>query len=402
MDFDDTPAEAAFRAEVRSWLDAHAKRRSVQAAGVLRSHVADDLGQEEHVRACRDWQRTLCRGGWAGITWPTEFGGRGGTAVDQMIFTQEQASYDVHVGALVVGLGMVGPTLMRWGRPEQQHRHLGPMLQGDEMWCQLFSEPGAGSDLPSLTTRAELDVDEYVVNGQKVWTTLAQYSDWAILLARTDRNSSGRKGISYFLVDMRTPGIEVRPLRQISGVSHFNEVFLTDVRVPVANLVGDVGEGWPVARTTMASERMAIGAGGGTTFEDVAALIRSLGGVQQSVCRQAVASAYIHFELLRFLRLRVQTALSQGRSPGAEGSLLKLAFSRHAARLGDLGLELLGAEGLVLDDGRPEAAFWRERFLNQWAMRIGGGTDEIQRNQISEQTLGLPRDPLGKLSAEPR
>jgi alkylation response protein AidB-like acyl-CoA dehydrogenase len=291
---------------------------------------------------------------------------------------------------------------MRWGRPEQQHRHLGPMLQGDEMWCQLFSEPGAGSDLPSLTTRAELDVDEYVVNGQKVWTTLAQYSDWAIMLARTDRNSSGRKGISYFLVDMRTPGIEVRPLRQISGVSHFNEVFLTDVRVPVANLVGDVGEGWPVARTTMASERMAIGAGGGTTFEDVAALIRSLGGVQQSVCRQAVASAYIHFELLRFLRLRVQTALSQGRSPGAEGSLLKLAFSLHAARLGDLGLELLGAEGLVLDDGRPEAAFWRERFLNQWAMRIGGGTDEIQRNQISEQTLGLPRDPLGKLSAEPR
>jgi alkylation response protein AidB-like acyl-CoA dehydrogenase len=396
MDFDDTPEEAAFRGEVRAWLDAHAGRRPTQAAGVVRTHVEDDASQKTHVEACRGWQNTLHDGGWAGITWPREFGGRGGTAVHQMIFSQEQADYDVPFGALVVGLGMVGPTLMRWGRADQQRRHLGPMLRGEEMWCQLFSEPGAGSDLPSLTTRAELDGDEYVVNGQKVWTTLAQYSDWAILLARSDRTTASRKGISYLLLDMRTPGIEVRPLRQLTGVSHFNEVFLTDVRIPRANLVGEVGEGWPVARTTMASERMAIGGGGGTTFEDVAALVRSLGGVERPVQRQAVASTYISFELLRFLRLRVQTALSQGRAPGAEGSLLKLAFSRHAARLGDLGMDLLGPEGLVADDRRAEAGFWRERFLNQWATRIGGGTDEIQRNQIAEQTLGLPREPLVK------
>ena len=292
--------------------------------------------------------------------------------MQQMIFSQEQADYDVPVGAAVVGLGMVGPTLMTWGRPEQQRRHLGPMLRGEEMWCQLFSEPGAGSDLPSLVTRATLDGDEYVVNGQKVWTTLAQYSDWGILLARTVRDVPGRAGLSYFLVDMRTPGIDVRPLRQITGVAHFNEVFLTDVRVPAANLVGAAGDGWKVARTTLTSERMAIGGGGGTSFEDVAALVRALGGVGDPVRRQQVASAYIGFELLRFLRLRVQTALSQGRPPGAEGSLLKLAFSRHTARLGDLGVGLLGAEGTVVDERHPEAAFWRERFLSQWSTRIGG------------------------------
>ena len=243
MDFDDTPEEAAFRAEARAWLDDHAARRPGVESGTIRTHVSDDAGQARHVAAVRKWQRTLYEDHWAGITWPKEFGGRGGSPMQQMIFSQEQAEYDVPVGALVVGLGMVAPTLMALGRPDQQERFLGPMLRGEEMWCQLFSEPGAGSDLPSLTTRAERDGDEYVVNGQKVWTTLAQYSDWAILLARTERDVPGRAGISYFLVDMATPGIDVRPLRQITGVAHFNEVFLTDVRVPAANVVGAPGTG---------------------------------------------------------------------------------------------------------------------------------------------------------------
>jgi alkylation response protein AidB-like acyl-CoA dehydrogenase len=393
MDFDDTPEEAAFRTEARVWLEAHAARRPAAATGTVRAHVADDEGQARHVKLCREWQRKLFEDHWAGITWPKEFGGRAGSAIHQVIFAQEQANFDVPVGALVVGLGMVGPTLMALGRPDQQDRYLGPMLRGEEMWCQLFSEPGAGSDLPSLVTRAERDGDEYVLNGQKVWTTLAQYSDWAVLLARTEQGVPGRAGISYFLVDMATPGIEVRPLRQITGVSHFNEVFLTDVRVPTANLVGAPGEGWHAARVTMMSERMAIGGGGGTTFEDVVALARALGGVDDPVRRQEVASAYISFELLRFLRLRLQTALSQGRAPGVEGSLLKLGFSRHTARLGDLGVGLLGAQALASDGRHPEADFWRERFLNQWATRIGGGTDEIQRNQIAERVLGLPREP---------
>jgi alkylation response protein AidB-like acyl-CoA dehydrogenase len=287
----------------------------------------------------------------------------------------------------------VGPTLMTWGRPEQQDRFLGPMLRGDEMWCQLFSEPSAGSDLPSLITRAERDGDDFVVNGQKVWTTMAQYSDWAILLARTDRTVPGRRGLSYLLVDMATPGVEVRPLRQITGVAHFNEVFLTDVRVPASNLVGAQGAGWNVARTTLAAERMVIGTGGGTSFADVAALCRALGGVGDPVRRQEVAEAYIGFELVRYLGLRVQTALSQGRTPGAEASLLKLAFSRQSARLGDLGMALLGPSGIASDGQATAADFWRDRFLGQWSMRIGGGTDEIQRNQIGERVLGLPREP---------
>ncbi len=391
MDFDDTPEEAAFRAEVRSWLEGHAPRRA--DAERPRVPVADDEAQARHVQACRLWQRTLFEDNWAGITWPREFGGRGGTAMEQVIFSQEQALFDVSAGALTVGLAMVGPTLMTWGRPDQQDRYLGPMLRGDEMWCQLFSEPSAGSDLPSLITRAERDGDDYVVNGQKVWTTMAQYSDWAILLARTDRIVPGRGGLSYFLVDMATPGIEVRPLHQITGVAHFNEVFLTDVRVPAANLVGAEGGGWNVARTTLASERMAIGTGGGTSFADVAALCRALGGVEDPVRRQAVAEAFIGFELLRYLGLRVQTALSQGRAPGAEASLLKLAFSRQSARLGELGMALLGPSGIASDGGTSAADFWRDRFLGQWSSRIGGGTDEIQRNQIGERVLGLPREP---------
>jgi alkylation response protein AidB-like acyl-CoA dehydrogenase len=435
MDFDDTPEEAAYRAEVRAWLDAHAPLRATSQAAAIgtgqagsgtggrggraaRGHVADDEAQAAHVKSCRRWQRTLYDNGWAGITWPKEFGGRGGTAMQQIIFGQEQARYEVSSGALSVGLGMVGPTLMTWGTPEQRDRFIEPMLRGDEMWCQLFSEPGAGSDLPSLITRAEGDGDVYVVNGQKVWTTMAQYSDWAILLARTDLRTPGRQGISYLLVDMRSPGMDVRPLRQMTGVAHFNEVFLTDVRIPVENLVGAEGQGWQVARTTLASERMLIGGGSGTSFDDVAALARATGGVGDAVLRQRVAEAYVGYELLRFLGLRVQTAISQGRAPGAEASLLKLAMSRQSARLGDLGLALLGPAGLAAPTGtgsdtgtememesgmgsgisRSDQAaltgFWQDRFLGQWSTRIGGGTDEIQRNQIAERVLGLPREPV--------
>jgi alkylation response protein AidB-like acyl-CoA dehydrogenase len=299
----------------------------------------------------------------------------------------------VSAGALTVGLAMVGPTLMAWGTPAQQDDHLAPMLRGDALWCQLFSEPAAGSDLPSLITRAERDGDEYVVNGQKVWTSFAQFADWGILLARTGGAGSGREGISYFLVDMTTPGIDVRPLRQATGVAHFNEVFLTDVRVPAANLVGAEGEGWKVARTTLASERMSIGSARGTTFGDVRSLVDGLGRDLGALERQQVVQAYISFELLRYLGLRVQTSVSQGRSPGAEGSILKLAISQQSALLGDLGMALLGPAGAASSGHTPDAGFWREKFVGQWSSRIGGGTDQMQRNQVGERVLGLPREP---------
>jgi alkylation response protein AidB-like acyl-CoA dehydrogenase len=392
MDFDDSDEEAAFRAEARRWLESHAIRRHQDAAARV-GLPTDEAGQRRHVDSCRRWQRTLYEGGWAGITWPKAFGGRGGTPVEQMIFSQEEACFEVSAGALSVGLAMVGPTLMAWGTPAQQDDHLAPMLRGDALWCQLFSEPAAGSDLPSLSTRAERDGDEYVVNGQKVWTSFAQFADWGILLARTGGVGSGREGISYFLVDMSTPGVDVRPLRQATGVAHFNEVFLTDVRVPAAHVVGAEGEGWQVARTTLASERMSIGSARGTTFADVRSLVDGLGRDLDTRERQDVARAYISFELLRYLGLRVQTSVSQGRAPGAEGSILKLAISQQSALLGDLGMALLGPAAAASDGTTTDAGFWREKFLGQWSVRIGGGTDQMQRNQIGERVLGLPREP---------
>jgi alkylation response protein AidB-like acyl-CoA dehydrogenase len=392
MDFEDTEEEAAFRAEARDWLEAHARRRHEGAAARV-GLPTDEASQRRHVDSCRRWQRALFEGGWAGITWPKAFGGRGGTPVEQMIFSQEEAHFEVSSGALTVGLAMVGPTLMAWGTPAQREEHLAPMLRGDALWCQLFSEPAAGSDLPSLITRAERDGEEYVVNGQKVWTSFAQFADWGILLARTGGAGSGRAGISYFLVDMTTPGIDVRPLRQATGVAHFNEVFLSDVRVPATHMVGAEGEGWKVARTTLASERLSIGGARGTTFADVRSLIDGLGRALDAGERQEVARAYISFELLRYLGLRVQTSVSQGRTPGAEGSILKLAISEQSALLGELGMALLGSAGAASDGWASDAGFWREKFVGQWSSRIGGGTDQMQRNQIGERVLGLPREP---------
>jgi alkylation response protein AidB-like acyl-CoA dehydrogenase len=392
MDFDDTAEEAAFRAEARNWLNANAPLRH-EGAAARAGLPTDEASQRRHVESCRRWQRTLYDGEWAGITWPKAFGGRGGTSVEQMIFSQEEARFEVSAGALSVGLAMVGPTLMAWGSPAQQDDHLAPMLRGDALWCQLFSEPGAGSDLPSLITRAERDGDEYVVNGQKVWTSFAQFADWGILLARTGDAGTGREGISYFLVDMATPGIDVRPLRQATGVAHFNEVFLSEVRVPAAHMVGAEGEGWKVARTTLASERMSIGSARGTTFDDVRSLVAGLGRDLDALERQRVARAYISFELLRFLGLRVQTSVSQGKSPGAEGSILKLAISQQCALLGDLGMALLGPAGTASGGATADAGFWRDKFVGQWSSRIGGGTDQMQRNQVGERVLGLPREP---------
>jgi alkylation response protein AidB-like acyl-CoA dehydrogenase len=392
VDFDDTPEEAAFRAEVRAWLTEHARPRGEATSLHRAHHDPDPEADARHVKACKAWQRTLYEGGWAGITWPKEFGGRGGTSMQQAIFGQEQARCDVAVGAFAVAIGMVGPTLIAWGSDEQKRDHLDAMLRGDRLWCQLFSEPGAGSDLAGLATRAVRDGDEWVVNGQKVWTTGAQHSDLAILLARTDTELPKHQGITYFIVDMSTPGIEVRPLRQINGVAHFNEVFLTDVRIPLDNVVGSVGAGWSVAQTTLMSERTLIGGGGGTAFPDIAELVRTTAGGDDPLLRQQVAATYIRYEIMRYLGLRVQTALSQGRQPGPESSVLKLALSLHMAATADLVLALEGPSGMIMGDPAPDAGYWQQYFLGQWSSRIGGGTDQIQRNIIGERSLGLPRE----------
>jgi alkylation response protein AidB-like acyl-CoA dehydrogenase len=392
MDFDDTPDEAAFRDEAFRWLSEHADLRT--ESGPTGFGEADPEAELLHVKSSKEWQRTLYDGGWAGITWPREFGGRGGTAVEAMIFAQEQARFDVPGSVFAQGIGMAGPTLMAYGTPEQQARFLAPMLRGDEVWCQLFSEPGSGSDLASLSTRADRDGDEYVVNGQKVWTSSAHFSDWGILLARTDFEAPKHKGITYFLLDMRTPGIDVRPLRQATGAAHFNEVFLHDVRVPAGNVVGLPNDGWRVTITTLSNERMLIGGGAAASdsFGALARLARSR-GTPDAVIRQELSRTYIRLQVMKYLGWRVQTAVSRGQQPGPESSVLKLALSQHQAATGDLVMQILGPEATLLDYATPAGNPWQLEFVGQWGSRIGGGTEQVQRNIIGERVLGLPGEP---------
>lgn len=398
MHIGDTPDEAAFRAEARAWLSTQASERDPEAS-------AEDTDLTGHIAMCRTWQATLAEHGWAGITWPATFGGRGGTAVQASIFAEEQARFDVATGAFAVAIGMVGPTLIAHGSPEQQERFLTPMLRGEHVWCQLFSEPDAGSDLASLGTRAERRDGRWVINGQKVWTSLGQHSDWAILLARTDPDVPKHAGITYFCVDMRSPGIEIRPLTQITGVAHFNEVFLTDVEVDDDCVIGAVGDGWSVARTTLTSERAFIGGGtGGWNVNQLIDTARRLGRSSEPLVRQRLAEAHCRAETLTYLGYRLRTAMSQGRMPGPEMYVLKLAYARHWAATADLAMDLLGAEamlgdfspvstdGQTSDDGGLDDR-WQSMFLSQYAIRLGGGTDEVQHNIIGEQGLGLPREP---------
>lgn len=392
MDFDDTPEEAAYRAEARAWLEQHAKLRGDDTRH--RGGMSDAYSEEEarHVKEAKEWQATLAEHGWAGITWPEEYGGRGGTVLQQRVFLQEQAEYDVPAGVFAQGIGMAGPTIIAHGTEAQKERFLRPMLRGDEVWCQLFSEPGAGSDLAGLQTRAVRDGDEFVVNGQKVWTSSAHYSDWGILLARTDPDAPKHRGITYFLLDMRTPGIEIRPIKQITGTAHFNEVFLTDVRIPAENVVGEVNGGWACTMTTLTNERTLIAGGGGDTFGELLRFARRFGRTDDPVVRQELAATYIRIEVLKYLGWRSQTALSQGRPPGPESSVAKLGYSAHLEALGDLGVAIAGPYGTLMPDDDDELQAWNQQLLNQWSSRIGGGTDQVQRNIIGERVLGLPGD----------
>ena len=392
MDFDDTAEEAAFRQQAYTWLHEHATLKS----GITEASATTDAfsdAEVAHVKASKEWQSILFENGWAGITWPTEAGGRGGSSVQQMIFNQEQSKFDVPQSIFAQGIGMAGPTLIRHGTPAQKARFLPPMLRGDELWCQLFSEPGAGSDLAAVSTRAEPDGDEYVINGQKVWTSSAHYSDWGILLTRTNFDVPKHQGITYFLVDMRSPGIEARPLRQITGAAHFNEVFLTDLRIPAANIVGDVNRGWGVTMTTLTAERTLIGTGGSNPVDDLIALAERFGVRKDPLVRQRIAETYERMQMLKFMGWRVQTAVSRGEQPGPESSVLKLAYTRQLSKLGDLGLSIAGAAGMLNDSNDTAVHNWTSTFLNQWASRIGGGTDEVQRNIVGERVLGLPGDP---------
>ncbi|MSO86768.1 MAG: acyl-CoA dehydrogenase [Acidimicrobiia bacterium] len=393
MDFDDTAEEAAIRAEARQWLE---------TAAIPKGHPEDfsagmwsaEYPESVYVERCRAWQRVLQQGGWAGITWPTEFGGRGGRPIEAAIFNQEQARFGVSNGVFAIAIGMVGPTLLAHGTDEQKRRFLPPMLRGDEVWCQLFSEPEAGSDLANLTTRATRDGDEWVVTGQKVWTSAAHRAEWGILLARTDPAAPKHRGITYFLVAMTSPGVEIRPLRQMTGDAHFSEVFLDEVRIPATQVIGEVGEGWSVARTTLASERSAIAGGsGGADPPGLIALAQQWGRAQDPLVRQMVAETYLRSEVLRFLRLRAQTALSHNVRPGAESSVMKLAYGRFMVQMTTTALHIQGATAMLSDPALlPRGGVWTTKFLHSPSLRIAGGSDQIQGNIIGERVLGLPAE----------
>jgi 3-oxochol-4-en-24-oyl-CoA dehydrogenase len=337
--------------------------------------------------------RELAAAGLVAPHWPPPWG-LAADADTQLMIGAELARADLVGPDNPIGIGWAGPTILAGGTDAQRERWLPGILDGSTFWCQLFSEPEAGSDLASLQTRAVRDGDEYVVTGQKLWSTWADRADWGILLARTDPTAPKHEGISYFVVDMRTPGIEVREVIEMTGGNHFNEVFLTDVRLPADAVVGEVDGGWGVALTTLANERSFIGGGaGGGDFEALVRLAREAGRAGDPEVRQRLAAAYTRLQIFRYIGFRIQTAADHGELPGPEASVLKLAYSQHLARTGDLGLAVQGAGGALLAGDAVDGGFWQQQFLTQWAARIGGGTDEIQRNVIGERVLGLPREP---------
>ncbi len=400
MDFDDSAEEAAFREEARAWLEANVPPRSGRSGEAL---IFADVEDAEFVATGKVWQRTLYEGGWAGLGWPKEYGGRGAALMERVIWGQECARVGTPVPVNIIGEGMAGPTIIAMGTEDQKRRFLEPMLRGDEVWCQLFSEPGAGSDLGACQTRADRDGDEWVVNGQKVWTSAAHYADWGVLIARTDWDAPKHRGITYFVVDMASPGVAVRPLRQMTGGASFNEVYLDDVRVPDDLRIGPVDGGWPVAVNTLMNERMSLGASGltgGLGYDDFFDFLQRPrpGGrrlTDDPVVRQLAARLYSQAHALTWTGYRALSRLKQGFMPGAEGSVAKLAVSRIARDAVALFTATLGADLVAGPEGVDggEVAQWREMLLFAPAAHIAGGTDQVQRNIIGERVLGLPPEP---------
>jgi alkylation response protein AidB-like acyl-CoA dehydrogenase len=379
MDFDDTSEEAAWRSECDRWLTENLPR--------LDDAPGDPIGR------AKAWQAIKFDAGLAKITWEPEYGGRNGTAMQQIIFNQEQARLRAPVDLFQVGLDFVAPTIRTHGSEWQRSAYLRPLLRGEHVWCQMFSEPGAGSDVAGLAASAARDGDDWILNGQKVWTSHAHFADFGEILCRTDPDAPKHKGITAFILDLRTPGVTVRPLKQMTGTADFNEVFLDEVRVSHANVLGDVDQGWHVAVTTLMNERSSLGSSAGSRPSGVAMRLGELArrhGTLDAVARQRITDIWIRSEIARFLGLRTLTAALQGRRPGPEGSVSKLASAQLTVDTANLAMALLGPAGAaaVGDDAR-----WVNRFLWSPGYRIGGGTDEVNRNLVAERVLGLPGEP---------
>jgi acyl-CoA dehydrogenase len=391
MDFDDTPEEAEFRAEARAFLDAHVPR-------LAPGEVPADLFERDDpdlIKKAQEWQARKKDNGWAVMTWPEEYGGRGLRAIHNVIWNQEEGHYRTPINVFGIGLGMLGPTIMTHGTDEQKKKYLARMARGDDIWCQLFSEPAAGSDLASLRMKAERDGDDWILSGQKIWTTGAHYSRYGMVVTRSDANVVKHAGLTYFMVDMKAPGVEIRPIKQISGTSAFSEVFFTDVRIPDSYRVGAVGNGWRVAITTLMNERSVTGgAGRSLRAEDVLRLAQEVDtetgkAIDDAGVRHRIADFYVRANGLKYTTYRTLTALSRGQTPGPESSIFKLVMAPLNQEIASFGMELQGQAGSLMD----ESYGCQLAYLATPGLRIAAGTDEILRNIIAERVLQLPGEP---------
>ncbi len=386
MDFNDTPEEARFRKEARAWLEANAPK-------------AEELEGLDGIARAKLWQKRKFDAGWACIRWPKEYGGRGASAIEQVIWNQEESKFDVPMGVFAIGQGMAAPTLMTWGNDEHKRKYLPRLASGEDIWCQLFSEPAGGSDLAALRTRSVKEGDEWVINGQKIWTSGAHYSDYGILVTRSDPNVPKHKGLTYFFLDMKSPGVEVRPIKQISGQSNFNEVYFTNVRIPDSQRLGAVGQGWQVSITTLMNERASIGGGGmGVGFDVAFKLASKLNiddrpAIEDKAVRAKLADWYVQEAGLKYTGYRTLTALSKGETPGPENSIGKAVGAPKTQDMASFCMDLMDMAGAIDDPEIAElSGLVQASFMGSPGGRIAGGTDEIMLNILAERVLGLPQD----------
>ena len=389
MDFNDSKQEAEFRKEARKWLRANKPSKK-------------ELKGLDGMQAAKLWQKRKFDAGWACLRWPKEYGGRDASAIEQVIFNQEEGRAGaVDTQVFTIGHGMAAPTLMTWANEEDKQRFLPRLASGEEIWCQLFSEPAGGSDLAALRTRAVKDGDEWIINGQKIWTSGAHYADWGILVLRTDPTVPKHKGLTYFYVDMKSPGIECKPIKQISGDANFNEVYFTDVRVSDAQRLGEVGQGWQVSLTTLMNERASIGSRGGRMgFRALKELAQTVYvgdklAIEDANVRAKLASWHVQESGLRYTAYRTLSALSKGETPGPENSIGKLVAAANTQDMASFAIDLLEQEGIVRDGAYDEdfGALFQDMYMAAPGGRIAGGTDEIMANIIAERVLGLPQEP---------
>jgi alkylation response protein AidB-like acyl-CoA dehydrogenase len=392
MDFRDTPEEAVFRAQARAWLEDNAQPRHSDD-----ERFDEGMSEEQRLAAAKAWQAKKAKAGYAAITWPREMGGLGGTPMQQVIYNQEEGKFLVPRMVFEISMGMCLPTVAMWAAPELKARYLPPGLAGQEIWCQLFSEPAAGSDTGGIRMRAERQGDEWIVNGQKVWTSSAQFCDFGILLTRSNWDKPKQEGLTMFIVDMKAPGVEVRPIHQMSGDSEFNEVFFTDVRIPDSHRLGPECGGWKVMLSTLMTERLSVGGNLPTNLhEGLIALARKARwngrpAVEDARVKAGIADAYLAMHGLELLLARGITAVSQGKTPGPEMSITKLVGAKGMQDIAGFAIELAGPEGLLTHHTLgPEWRFMQRLWLSAPGARLAGGTDEILKNVIAERVLGLP------------